>query len=384
MKKLVASILVTVVLGYFWTACTAAVSPQPAPVEKGPAPIVKTGAEQQWENILALGRREGVVTVYSSWAPETRLGVGQAFREKYGINLELSPFSSIAEIISKALAEKRNGIYLADVFGTGVTLVMSKNEGFMRPLPPELVLPEVLDTKAWVGGKLPLVDKEGLAFSMTGVVQRTLVYNTDLVKERELTGYKDLLKPQYKGKLTLHDPQVIGAGSSMLAHIGTNLWGEAETVDFLTRLLKEQGLVIQRDYGTHMESVVRGKYAIALAPKTDLVPRYIEMGAPVRIAPLEDETLLVASSGGIALPLVSPHPNATKVFVNWLLTREGQSVFAKASANPSTRLDASSEGIDPLLVPVAGKKYYGDTEELMAARSKWIQLSRKIIGESTK
>lgn len=165
-----------------------------------------------------------MVNIYSSWKPPTRTELTNAFKEKYGINLEFSPFSGTSEIISKALAENRAGLYMADVFGTGVVILIAKKDNIMGPMEQFLILPDVRNPGAWLGGNLPFVDKDTMAFSMTGVLLRNLIYNTPLVKEGELTGYKDLLKPQYKGKIVSHDPSVAGASNSLITNLGTNVW----------------------------------------------------------------------------------------------------------------------------------------------------------------
>lgn len=370
---------------FLFAACGPAVSTPPAPPAKGTPVVAKEGWEQKWEKALAEGKKEGVVNVYTSWKPKTRAELTQAFKEKYGINLEFSPFSGTSEIVSKVLAENRSGLYMADVFGTGVVIINAKRENMLGPIEPLLVLPEVRNPSAWLGGSLPFVDKDTTAYSMIGVLLRNIVINTDLVKEGEITSYKDLLKPQYKGKIVSHDPSVAGASISLVTNLGTNVWGEAQTIDFLTRLLKEQGVVIQRDYRTNMESVARGKYAVNIAPDTALLAEFIALGAPVKAAMVEEDNVIAAAAGGLAVPPKSPHPNASVVFINWLLTKEGQSIFAATMGNPSRRLDASAEGVNPIFIPAPGKKYYrDDLEEVSALKGKWMEISKKIIAEAAR
>ena len=52
----------------------------------------------------------------------------------------------------------------------------------------------------------------------------------------------------------------------------------------------------------------------------------------------------------------APHPNATKVLLNWLLTSEGQHLFSQAFGQPAIRFGVSSEGIDPFTVYRHGEK----------------------------
>ncbi|MBI4334676.1 MAG: extracellular solute-binding protein [Chloroflexi bacterium] len=390
MKRLAISavtILSLILVAYLAGACTSAVAPTPAAAVKAAAPAVKTGWEARWNAVLAEGKKEGVVSIYTNWPPEDRDALTRSFKEKFGIDLEMSAFSNGAEMIAKYQAEKRAGLKVASVFGTGTSTVLlqAKPEGLLSRMEPLLILPEVLDANAWLGGKLPFADKEGLALSIIGVRLRLALYNTDLVREGEITSIKDLLKPQYKGKIVFFDPSITGAGSALLAHLSTNIWGEAETVDFFTRLIRDQKAVIGRDYRVNTEGVARGKYAITVGPKPPTWAEFLAAGAPVKLAELKEDNLIGAGSGAVSIPADFPHPNATILFLNWLLSKEGQSIFATAYGSPSTRVDASAEGIHPGFVPVPGEKYFTDDQESgMAAKGKWLEVSRKIIAEAAK
>lgn len=387
MKKLSCLTLLLIIAGLIFNSCSPqAITGTPGPAAKATTVPPKTGWEHRWETTLAEAKKEGSVSIYTLWRPDTRIALTRAFKEKYGIDLEFSPFGRGAEMAAKVQAEQRAGLYAADAFGAGAPslLVVMKSEGFLGPIEPSLVLPEVLEGKVWHGGKFPFLDKENLAVGMIGVVIPTMLYNTDLIKEGEITGHKDLLKPQYKGKITLNDPTVTGAGPGLIAHLGENLWGEAEAADFLRRLVKEQEVVIQRDTRAQVETVARGKYAIAMAPSQPNATEFLAMGAPVKFVLLKEDNRTTISSGGLSVPKRLAHPNAATVFVNWLLTREGQSVFAKSFGTPSTRVDASAEGIDPLLIPKPSEKYYAETEEFIKAMNKWAGLAKKIIDDALK
>lgn len=381
------------VAGLLFGACTQPLTPT-AEV-KTPAAKVTTLArkadwEQKWESVLAEAKKGGAVAIYTQWAPEVRIALTQAFKDKYGINLEFSPVARGPEIPVKVQAEQRAGLYMADVFGgaNSTLLILMKPEGLLGPIKPLLILPEVLDPQAWrdegSGQRLPFTDKECLAFSMVRNVARAGVYNTDLVKEGEISSLKDVLKPQYKGKITLNDPSITGAGAALMAHLAYNLWGEAEAIDFLKRLIIDQKMVIQRDIRMHMESVARGKYAIALGETPSVVDELTKAGAPMKLLVVKEDDRGSASNGAFSVPTKFANPNATIIFVNWLLTKEGQSVFARAFGNASIRVDASTEGINPEFIPRPGVKYYLDDEEFMAATDKAMVIAKKVMDEAMK
>ncbi len=390
MRALSLSILVLVLIAGMLFACGQSQSVSPAAETKtggakATAAASQAGWEQKWEATVAKGKAEGRVTIYGVWVPDTRNAVTRAFKDKYGIDVEFTLFGRGAELLARVQAEARAGLYLADVFGAGNTtlLVTMKPENVLGRIEPLLMLPEVSDPKAWRGGQLPFTDKEGMAMSLIGVVMRTNAYNTEMIKEGEITSYKDLLKPQYKGKITLNDPTVEGSGNAVLAHLGLNLWGEAGTIDFLKRLIVDQDVAIQRDSRLHVETVARGKYAFALAP-FDVVYEFIAAGAPLKQAMVAEDNRITASTGGLGVPIKSAHPNATLVFINWLLGKEGQTIFARSLKNPSTRIDASTEGIDPSYIPEPGKTYYGESEEAIKAKGKWLEIAKKVMAENSK
>ncbi len=364
---------------------TAAPSPTAGP-KAGPATSLPSKAawEERWDRVLGEARKEGSVVIYGTWSPDTRTSLTSAFKDKYGINLEFSGFGNGAAIAAKVQAEKNAGLLYADVIGDGpgTTMVLMKPQGLLGSLKPLLLLPEVLDPNAWRPGQLPFYDKDGTSVVMVSAVNRAVVYNTTLVREGELTSYRDLLKPQYKGKIISTDPSV--SGNAVIAHLGYNLWGEADAAEFFRRLVKEQQAVITRDNRLHIESVARGKYAIGFAPSGTLIAGFLASGAPIKLALCEEDNRVTQGSGTVAVLANLAHPNATTVFVNWLLTKEGQTVYSRIEGRPSTRLDVSTEGMDPLFVPVAGKKYYTEQEGWLEARNKWMGITRKIMEEASK
>ena len=340
----------------------------------------KSAGEQGWETVLAQAKKEGSVTIYSLMGSKTRVALSKAFGDKYGINLEFSPFARGSSLVAKVAAESRAGLHLVDVLAAGnpTFLIEAKPAGLLGSLKPLLILPEVLDTRAWIGGRLPFADNDGTMLGMAAGTTRTVAYNTALVKEGEINSYKDLLHARYKGKISMSDPSVTGAGSAIIAHIAM-LWGEEATEELLRKLIIDQGAIIRRDTRLLTEEVAKGKYAIAIAPQTDIVAEFMALGAPIKLASVKEDNRIIAGGSAIAVPTKFAHPNAALVFLNWLLTKEGQSVFATSYGNPSARIDASTKGINPILIPETGKKYYGETEESILARQKWLKIAKKIM-----
>lgn len=366
-----------------------AASSSPASAKKAPASKAAQipDWQQKWDATLAQARQEGIVTIIATtWPATVRTILTQAFKEKYGITLECTSMDRGAALVSKVGTEQKAGLYNYDFFGVGSTtaLNMLKPQGLIDPLEPLLILPEIKDPDSWRLGKLPFVGKEKLFLGMAASKQHYIIFNKDLVKGGELTSYKDALKPQFAGKITINDPSTSGSGCAMFAHLALDIWNQQESKDYLRQLLTKQKAVIERDNRIHVESVARGKYAVGLGVDPDVLATFLQMGAPIAVVRAGEGTNVTSGAGGATVPVKMAHPNAGVIFLNWLLTKEGQSLFAKGWGNPSMRADASAEGINSLFLFQPGEKLYLPSEEKSLAMGEWMGISKQIIAETSK
>lgn len=348
-------------------------------------PEARQGWELQWQKYLTQAAKEKRVSIYSLWNTETRVALTKAFKDRYGIDLEFTPFGRGTELLAKVKAENRAGLYLADIFGAGgpTLLTTMKPEGVLGYAGPYLMLPEVMDSRFWPGGKVVFSDKEQSAVALTASAQRFMIYNTSLVKDGELTSYRDTLKPQYKGKIAINDPTVTGAGNAFFSHLAHNIMNVEEAKEFLRKLMVEQEAVIIRDNRQHVEAVAHGKYAIGLGARVGTVAQFLAIKAP--IAPVMLKEVFISHADGVfGVPRVMSHPGAATVFINWLLTKEGQTVFAKNTGNPSLRLDVPVEGIEPIFLPASDEKLFFDSEEQIIFRGQMLEVAREVISRVTK
>ncbi|MBI4332576.1 MAG: extracellular solute-binding protein [Chloroflexi bacterium] len=380
MKKLIAAAIVIVFLA--GVACGGA-APRPEAVTATPAvkaPGQAPAREQKWQAMVSEAGKEGKVIVYAGWVPEVRTAIGAAFKDKYGVEVEFFPLGRGAELLAKVQAERRAGLAVADVLSSGATTIITglKPGGLLAPFEPSLVLPEVTDPGAWRMGQVPFVDKDRMGINMIGALQQMVARNTDLVREGEITVFSDLLKPQFKGKITMNDPSVTGIGNSFFNHLVVDVMGLDGASDFLAKLMKQEPVVV-RDSRMHVESTAKGKFAIALGTQADILASFLEMGAPITPVRMKEGTRVSSGVFSLSLPAVSSHPAAQTVFLNWLLSREGQTVMTRASRLPSMRMDVPTEGIHPIYLPVPGEKLFPDTEEWQKNAAKMTEVARKIL-----
>ena len=100
-------------------------------------------------------------------------------------------------------------------------------------------------------------------------------------------------------------------------------------------------------------------------------------GAPIKYIKTKEGSPLTSGPMNIMVFDKAPHPNATKVFVNWLLTDEGGDLAARGSGYPSERIGVSNKGFDPITVP--GRKDILPGEEYKLAQNQMIKLAQKIF-----
>jgi len=170
-----------------------------------------------------------------------------------------------------------------------------------------------------------------------------------------LRSVKDLLNPKWKGKIALQDPTIPGSGSNQAAHLYFQ-HGE----DFVKGLYVDQKPMISRDTRQITDGLARGTYAICLGAEDADVEKLRKDGVPVAI--LENLPDLYpeisASFGQVAMIDNAPHPNAAKVFVNWIASKEGSEVLNRAMGTAPTRSDIDESYLPPEIIPKEGVKYF--------------------------
>ncbi len=365
----------------FWVGLTV------VPVQSSPAKAQATGltqttgSEHNWDSVVAAAKKEGKVAIYAIWRPQTRIAITEAFKAKYGINVEFTPFSRGSDLLVKVQTEQRAGLYLADVFGAGSNtfLAVMKPAGVLGAIEPMLVFPEVTDGKNWSPGKVPFVDKDKTFIGMISSLTRNIFYNTDMIKKGEITDYPDILKPQYKGKIIMNDPTVTGPGSDCLTHLAVNIWDLARARDYLTQLVGQQQAVIERDNRILVESVARGKYPIGFATDPENLANFLKLGAHLDVVIFKQGVRVTTAAGALAVPTKLAHPNAVKLFVNWLLTKEGQTVFSQGFGGPSLRTDVTTAGFSPVFLTRPGEKVFPDSEDFLLHTREVLDMAKQVI-----
>jgi ABC-type Fe3+ transport system substrate-binding protein len=314
----------------------------------------QTGWQAQWAELVAAAKKEGVVVVAASPSPELREELEQAFSKRFGFRLEYFPLNG-TDATARVEREAQIGKPSIDVLLYGNTEMFNLYPaGRLDPMRDKLILPEVLDPAKWRYGKLKFNDPEGQYFLQT--VEFTapdLVVNPSIVKPAELASWKNLLKPEFKGRIASFDPRGAGQGQFVATYL-LYLFG----AEFVKELYIGQGVTYTRDRRQLAEWVGRGTYPVALAVVAREIEELRKLGLVIeRVAPKDGPGNVNGGGGVIKLVKNSQHPNAAAIFLNWFLTKEAQEIYQRTNVMPSLRTDVGVAGMPDYVIPKEGAKY---------------------------
>jgi iron(III) transport system substrate-binding protein len=159
------------------------------------------------------------------------------------------------------------------------------------------------------------------------------------------------------------DPTILGPG-----YATNTFWyvHPALGKDFLRKFFAQQKVVLSRDNRQILEWLARGNYSIGVGPSELLSTELIAKGMPIGLVhadQFKEGGMLNAGFGSVALINRAPHPNAAKVYINWLLSKEAQTEFSNASGYPSRRLDVPRDQFNPGSIPREGVPYINGYDE---------------------
>ena len=307
--------------------------------------------KNEWERSRQEAKKEGLVVVGIPARAELRKELETVFKPKFGIDMDLSTARG-PQNASKIAAEFAAGVKNFDVFiggsGTYESLVES---GMTEPLDTLMILPEVKDAKNWWGGHIWEDNISTHRFLYSFIADAGtggFWYNTKIVKPDELRTVDDLLKPQWKGKVGFLDPRTPGSGQS----IWSFLW-DIKGESYLRNLVA-QDLFVSRDQRQLGDALAKGKLAIALGVSFYTLEGFLTANLPIKELPKMKEGLPSSNgSGVIGVVKNPPHPNAARVFVNWLLSKEGQELYVKVMHQSTRRMDVDTKWLNRFGVTAA-------------------------------
>ena len=282
------------------------------------AALARTLSPDREQKLLAGARREGEVSVYTSLTSEEVVGLAAAFEKKYGVKVKTWRASS-EKILQRTLTEARALRFEADVIETnGPELEALYRERLLLPLAsPHTadLLPQALRPHGhWVG---------------TRVNMFVHAYNTELVKKEELPkSYADLTHPRWKGRLGIE-----AEDEDWFAMVIKGLGEEAGLKTF-REVARVNGFSVRKGHTLLAGLVGSGEVPLALTIYSHGADKLKAKGAPVEWFALAPA---VGRANGVGIPRGVAHPHAAVLFMDFLLSPEGQAVLVQGGYVPANK-----------------------------------------------
>jgi ABC-type Fe3+ transport system substrate-binding protein len=305
--------------------------------------VAAADATSDWQRLVAVAKKEGRIVVGAPPGSDFRSELQTALKRRFDLESEFIQAPG-PNLMSKIVAEKKAGAPSVDAFlvgpCTGNPLLKSD---LFEPLAPAMILPEVKDPSKWFAGHLWADNQSGqnLLYSFVAQVAPQIYYNAQLVRAQEIRSYNDLLDAKWKGKIGLRDPRVPGGGLAMWAFL-LDLKGEE-----YIRKLAQQEMFVSRNARQIADALAKGSLALTIGVGYRDFDAFLDAKLPVKqLSTLKEGTYVSGGNGIVGIIKGAPHPNAAKVFFNWLLSREGQELYGKTTQQPTRRLDVETKGLD--------------------------------------
>lgn len=290
--------------------------------------------EQEWIALIAAAKQEGTLAVASGGAPSRQYRpVMDAFTKKFAVRVEVST-GNATDTVNRVLAERKAGKFTVDV-----ALISSRENnqrlvpsGSLVPLTPLLIHPEVADPSGWHGKRHWYADKDSkyvLIYHATKEDRYEFWYNTDKIKEAEIAAIKkqtDFFDPRWKGKIA---GQGMGDPSGIRQMIDSYFEPDRGP-DWVRTYLLNAGVTFSDDRRILEGWVVGGRFPLqAVATGSEDLIALAKKGLPIKQLFLPKQLGLIRAGGSgccISVFASAPHPNAAKLFANWFLSKEGQTL----------------------------------------------------------
>jgi iron(III) transport system substrate-binding protein len=276
--------------------------------------VLAAGAARAQDTRLTEARREGKVVWHTALSSESAERIAARFEQAYpGIKVEVNRTGS-ERIFQRVMQELAAGIKNADIVNSSDAghYVFFKRKGLLARYSPAGVdrLPPAFrdpDGFAWGWRAFPLV----------------MPYNTKLVAASDAPkNWKDLLDPKWKGRLVIAHPGYAGSViTQMLALV--NLYGW----DFWVQLAKNRPMLVQSIHDP-ARTVASGERAAGVnGADYGFLYQERHKGSPIAASYPRDGVVLIFSP--TAITSFAPHPNAARLFTDFIFTREIQQLLAE-------------------------------------------------------
>ena len=305
------------------------------------------------QRIIAAAKKEGTLTIYTTFAEKDQPALIDPFEAKYGVKVVVWR-GGTDKVLQRTIAEARANRNTVDVIHFGTPE--------MEALSREKIL-QAVDSpvhKDLQPGSVPK-HREWAATLLSVWVQ---AYNTKLIRKQDLPKtYADLLDPRWKGKLGIE-----AKNEDWFASVVDIMGGGEKGLQFFRDLVARNGLSPRTGHTLLNNLVIAGEVPLALDIYNYMPEQARRKGAPIGWFALEPA---VARSNAIGIARRAPHPNAALLFYEYMLGEQGQRVLVKMDYVPSnTRVASPLKGVKILQT---------DPVRTLDESDKWKDLFEKIV-----
>ncbi|MBI4318030.1 MAG: extracellular solute-binding protein [Chloroflexi bacterium] len=296
-------------------ACAPAQAPPPAPKPAAESPASGVGDTARVEQLIEGAKKEGKVVVYYPMDEPTLDALQATFEKKYPfIKVERFRAGGV-ELVQKILAEDAAGRHDADVLWTS-------SFRFYGVLQPKNLLQPYLSPERAVYPN-DVKDKDGYWVATPGL-ENVISYNTDVVKDPPKS-FQDLADPKWKGKLAYEQTNI-----AMFDGMAET-YGEQKATEILRGIASNQPS-LRRGHSLLATQVAAGEMPVSVTTYLINIKQLIDQGAPIEWVRTD---LIVSDAYSKGILAKAPHPNAAKLWVDFVLSQEGQGLLTKLGHNSS-------------------------------------------------
>jgi iron(III) transport system substrate-binding protein len=326
-------------------ASVALAAPQPTPVTP---------------ELIDAAKKEGKIVYYTAIDLKVAQNLAKSFEEKYpGITVQVERTGS-ERIYQRVAQERTNRIFAVDVLdGSDQALFVTwKKQGILEPYIPSELMKWPADQR----------DPDGTYASVRFTLM-PIAYNTNLVKPEEAPkSFADLLDAKWAGKIVKAHPSYSGG-------IVTSTFQTVKAIgwDYIEKLGKQKVLQVQ-SATEPPKKLALGERAVSADGLEYMDIRMQQSGAPIAIVYPKEGTPFIPGCEAIAKS--APHPNAAKLFMSFMVSRETQQYLADAAGLRSFHPDVKLKpGVVPLsqikLLPADPVAQEAATEEIKKKYSQY-------------
>ena len=273
------------------------------------------GADRE-AKLVQRAKQEGTVVLYTSLAPTESKPLAEAFEKKHGIKVELWRALS-DKVLQRVVTEgraNRNAVDVVETNGPEMEAVAQEkllaevHSPYTADLPPHSIPPH----RTWYPDRLN--------FFVVG-------YNTQKVRADELPKtYEGFLDPKWKGRIGVE-----ATDSEWMAAL-VKQWGEAKGMDFFRKLAAMKPDV-RKGHVLMAQLIATGEIPVGLTMYNANIESLKKKGAPIELAPVQP---VVARPQGIGVAKSAPHPAAALLFLDFVLSPEGQRLYESMGRVPAS------------------------------------------------